>query len=495
MGKDAALTTMNDSAGEWAGRVLSSMPARYTMFSDPVDNTYRAEANSRGGTDYEGATFETVINAVIDVLTASGGGKIFLREGTYRCSALPVYPKSNVWIQGSGIGLTTLKTTAGLAGGDADIIRVTKTAPYYSNIRISDMTIDHQDSTISGNGICMQGCDYPIIENVKINSPYLYGIVLGTVGGTGTKIVHPILHNVLVTGERNGNDAIGGGGITQGDFRNIWLLANAGTGWDTTNTEHSSWDGIYIKNTALTAGTWGLSHDFGAKFNTYDNFHIENCYYGFYVGSDVSGDSSNLKLNNFYITTTDSNGIDIRGSTGHKLTNVQISSGEITAWDGSALGTNGINVQESDYVTIDNVQIHNPTSPDSYGIHLAADAGGTGCTEVDIQQCNIYGTANKIYEQSVSSSTICNNRGYITENSGTSSIASGTTHTDDIDHGLSYTPSAKEFSIIFTEQPTNDPGEIAIANIDSAHFDVYVRNDPGASNLDFAWSVRRHRIA
>lgn len=83
-----------------------------------------------------------------------------------------------------------------------------------------------------------------------------------------------------------------------------------------------------------------------------------------------------------------------------------------------------------------------------------------------------------------------NNPSFVTENSGTGSIASGAT-TDVITHGLSYTPTAAEIVITLTENPTNTPGAIWVDTIDGTNFTVNCENDPGASNLDFSWSVRR----
>jgi parallel beta-helix repeat protein len=80
------------------------------------------------------------------------------------------------------------------------------------------------------------------------------------------------------------------------------------------------------------------------------------------------------------------------------------------------------------------------------------------------------------------------NAGYITSNSGTGSIASGAT-TAVITHGLSITPTAANIHVTFTENPTNDPGNSWVSTIGATQFTVNVRSDPGASNLDFSWSV------
>lgn len=80
--------------------------------------------------------------------------------------------------------------------------------------------------------------------------------------------------------------------------------------------------------------------------------------------------------------------------------------------------------------------------------------------------------------------------GLVTETIGTASILNGTTSIA-VTHGLSYTPSAGEITITPTENPTNTAGTIWVDTITSTQFTVNCENDPGASNLDFAWSVRR----
>lgn len=83
---------------------------------------------------------------------------------------------------------------------------------------------------------------------------------------------------------------------------------------------------------------------------------------------------------------------------------------------------------------------------------------------------------------------IRNNSGFVTENSGSSSVDNGQT-TKVVAHGLDVTPSAEDFTIIGKENPDNDVGTIWVDTIGAANFTVNVENDPGASNWDFGWKV------
>jgi len=78
------------------------------------------------------------------------------------------------------------------------------------------------------------------------------------------------------------------------------------------------------------------------------------------------------------------------------------------------------------------------------------------------------------------------NKGYVTENSGTATLLNGNT-TVVVVHGLSATPTV--ILITFAEDPTN---LMADWWVDTANSDNFTFNgvDPGASNLDFYWEAK-----
>ena len=77
------------------------------------------------------------------------------------------------------------------------------------------------------------------------------------------------------------------------------------------------------------------------------------------------------------------------------------------------------------------------------------------------------------------------NKCFATEASGTGAVANGATSAT-ITHGLARTPSAKDCSVEFTEQPTNATTYKYLNTFGATTFQLNV-NDPGASGLDFAW--------
>jgi hypothetical protein len=118
---------------------------------------------------------------------------------------------------------------------------------------------------------------------------------------------------------------------------------------------------------------------------------------------------------------------------------------------------------------------------------------GTPISEEDTADYNviinnkIQGNVSDTIATVGSNTTIRDNIGYVTENWGTDSIASGTT-SKVVAHGLSATPT--KINIAFREQGTNDYGRWWVDNIGSSTFQVNVSADPGASNLDFDWEAK-----
>lgn len=119
----------------------------------------------------------------------------------------------------------------------------------------------------------------------------------------------------------------------------------------------------------------------------------------------------------------------------------------------------------------------------SDGVNINASLTG-----VVIEQNRFESLSSLGVDGTLTNVTIRNNVGFVTENSGTGSIASGTT-SDVIAHGLAVTPTADQIIITLTENPTNTPGAIWVDTIGGTNFTVNCENDPGASNLDFSWRV------
>ncbi len=73
--------------------------------------------------------------------------------------------------------------------------------------------------------------------------------------------------------------------------------------------------------------------------------------------------------------------------------------------------------------------------------------------------------------------------------SGTGTILSGQTDIT-VTHDMENTPVAADIRVTQTELPTSHTmGNLFVDAVDADGFDVNVRVDPGASNLDFSWQI------
>jgi len=118
----------------------------------------------------------TAINAAIAQANTDGGGVVHFPRGTYLVSA-SVTMKSNVWLQGAGIGATTIKR----ANSAADLHLLNAATASNDYISVSDMEIDgnRANNTSTGHGIRLDdGATEVRIWNVFIHDTYSYGIGL-----------------------------------------------------------------------------------------------------------------------------------------------------------------------------------------------------------------------------------------------------------------------------------------------------------------------------
>ncbi len=205
------------------------------------------------------------------------------------------------------------------------------------------------------------------------------------------------------------------------------------------------------------------------------------------VGISVGADCIGLDVTQCTFLDNDLDGVLIQGGTDIHIHDNDISSNNASG-GGSPSGVR-ISGDCSDVSIINNRIKNHLASGNTHGYGVLVTGGLTvaGLTVEDNDIAN-YATAAFLDNAGATDKRVRRNRGYVTEASGTGSIASGAT-TAVITHGLSVTPTATDIIINFTEQGTNDYGRSWISTITSTQFTVNVSADPGASNLDFSWRV------
>lgn len=224
------------------------------------------------------------------------------------------------------------------------------------------------------------------------------------------------------------------------------------------------------KNLTAVAPPKGFLVDTGSTIINADNIHLINM-----TGDNGLIVKGELKLVNGHIT-----GIGHPASVGIYVyaENVHILNTEISGWVQAGILTEAGN----------GVYTANQIHDNVIGIALTNIAGS------NITRLNTFKDNTTTYLDAgagASDNKVSHNIGYVTENKGVGTILSGNTSLDDIDHGCDYTPDAGDFTIIFIGNTTADFGNWWIDGIDADHFDLNVRTNPGASNLDFRWAVRK----
>jgi parallel beta-helix repeat protein len=463
------------------------------------------------------------IQAAINDLPATGG-IVFIPEGTYTEDL--TIPHSNITLWGSGKG-TKIITTANTAA--AYIEKLTGVAIkniyfYGSGTGNTNHGVYFRDEctncavencwfeNFGSSGVRMyDACDHNRVSNNYFTGCVTYGIWLSLDCSYNTISDNQLLDNGTTTNKF-------------GIFVTYQSHYNAIVG----NTINNSWIGIHIH--------LGSDYPNACKYNTISGNTIYNCDYGIYingchynsvVGNTITGGGEvgsqinvDAGLGNSIVGNTCTGGatmgILIQGpSAAHKSTNNTISGNTVssntqhgiwiaTADDNTIIGNTVTDNDVNNTATYNGICVSHDSDNnavvgnrcrdnDLYEIRVThgAGSGANECANNSIIGNTVIGSDHQgTILDSGTNTEVDHNVGYVTENSGTGTILSGTTSIV-ITHGLSFTPTLENIFITLGELSTTDPGQIYVTTITSTQFTVNCRTNPGASNLDFAWRAQR----
>lgn len=417
----------------------------------------------------DGTADDVEIQAAIDSLPTAGGS-VVLSEGTFNISnTISTGSKNGVTIEGQGADsydaskLTNLKVAN--AANLSAVITTQTTGFVRSGIHIRRLKIDGNKSNQTsgdGKGIYLRAYRSSVSE-VEIHD--CLGVGLHMQGNTSSNLG---LEN-LVSHLRIFRCAIGG-----------ILLDN------------------YISDSLFRDVILGKNTTYNLKLGTEASAHLFNqCHF---YGDDTT---TNNVLFEGGGTRTIFTGCRFEQSVQHSIL-IDVTSGAIidVGFTGCRFASNGSGTAN----TYDDIQVIRSSGTNTaqrfnivgghftritsshvnarYGINLV----GSYAQDFLIASNNFtaahYGTSP--INDAGTNTMKRNNQGFVTENSGTATISSGSTSVT-VSHGLNVTPTADDISVSFAESPTTDQGNWWISSITSTQFTINVRNDPGASNLDLAW--------
>lgn len=331
------------------------------------------------GAKGDGTTDDTA--AINSAITAAGAtcGVAFLPPGTYYLGSGPVVPVSCVWISGSGVGATTLKLNGALAGGNADGIRfsIANGGTYLTDVRISDLAIDATAQT-AGNGLTLQGWSGLRVEHVRVLNPFGFGFVVGSNGGATPAQYSSDLYmnDIYVTGERNGNDSIGGGSILRGTIQNYTAINAAGTCSDLTNITNFTYRGVFCYRSGTpVSGADGFDIDFGGTNVLYDGVFVDGAMQGMAIDSAATHSAdTNIQIKNFTFLDIQKTVIFFNSASGLGPSGVDIGDGYIASWNQSNTAAQGVIFAGGSNIQLHDVTFAAPTNA-AYGIRLNNDGG------------------------------------------------------------------------------------------------------------------------
>jgi len=468
---------------------MSYSPALAVRTATVVVAASDASAKSKAQADYvcDGTDDQVEIQAAIDAINADGGGHIVLSEGLFSITtAITFANKSNVWLSGQGKS-THIRADAGLGTNGVINIRTPT-----SHIIVSDLYVDTNGAnanyaiSIRGDNASPPGTEFVIVQRVWIedgnddgieiidsaqNVKILDSYFIGTFSDSPIEVGDGAT-NITIRG--NHIDCVANDGISVNshtdpgtapsqvviDGNHITYTTGGGLGAIVIGGDVAFADITIVNNQIRNTPDDGIVVQFFSDKPYISrlllaNNNIHNVgRYGIYVryGNDVV-----VKGNLIYSAASES--IYVRDSLRTSIIGNTVVDG---AANGISLSTTirttitgnlvegcayrGLNFagNENNIVVVGNICTGNDK-----GIGFLSSAV---VTTAIIANNDITGNSGNWWEQAgstLSGVSVKNNKGYITENSGTATITAGDTSVD-VTHGLAATPTRVQLT------PTTD---------------------------------------
>jgi parallel beta-helix repeat protein len=400
------LTSNYNSKGSMQG-LQNPDEASYIIWNE--GSTIYARNGSTGTIEYSGTDAVTVINNTITATSNKGGGTIFIKAGNYTLGS-SIILKSYVTLEGEVWGEQKAATTLRLADNvNDDVIRTLQQKNYHITVRNMQIEGNNAHQT-AGNGIMIYAADRSVIEFCMIKWCKDSGIC--TIGYDGDNCIQTILTNLFIYG--CGKYAVyltGPDNLVQGvDLGNDYRL---------NGTESALYLHWADKSIVASSFFWGSKH--GIVIDQSNNVLVTGCRvdYNRYDGIILCNSSrnvidSNEIVHNSQIAVGYADGIRLIGSEAFPCNNNTVS--------------NNFVGEEQDFP-----QYHH------YAINEEAPYCDCNC----IIGNNVHCYDDERIKWSGANTIVCNNIGFVTENSGT---ATGTSPVL-VAHGLSKSPTCVTLSV------------------------------------------------
>lgn len=418
------------------------------------------------GAVFDGTTDDAAaLQSAIDAARASGK-PLRLAPGA-SIVGTPLSINGPITIVGAGRESTILKAKNGLndyvlkfTGGSVGVGIV---GAYFADFAIDGNAANQT----AGGAILADGAVQCTFERLHCFSVYNWGLKLGPI--TGGAFGH---HNRVLTCLFDNSDSSAGYG---------------GGVWTTSNDEN--WfigtDFEFLGGNSNPVGTSpvmfydqaGLQHIISSNFvrgaHNCMGVRVQNCQKTKIIGCTFDG----LSGDNVFLTA-----------------NKCIVSGNVFTQPGDfgSAPASGIHLEFNTHFNVitGNMLETSDTAGETRSLIREESTGGGGDNIIMGNSVTWGGVAPTValIESEGTNTIVRNNIGWITEQKGTATVASGAT-TVTVNHGLESTPALSNISVT----PTNSLGNAAkfwISGVNNVQFTINVDTDPGATTATFAWNAR-----
>jgi parallel beta-helix repeat protein len=424
----AILTSNYNSKGSTQNLQNPAVEASYIIWAD--GSAIYAKNGLTSIIEYSGTDATTVINNAITATHNKGGGTVFIKAGNYTIGA-SIILKSYVTIEGEGWGEQKAATTLRLADNvNDDVMRTLLQKNYHITVR--NLQIEGNDAhQTAGNGIMIYAADRSVIEFCMIKWCKDSGIC--TAGYGGDNCIQTILKNLFIYG--CGKYAVyltGPDNLVQG--------VDLGHDYMQNGTEPALYLHWADKSIIADSFFWGSKH--GIFIDKSNNVLVTGCRvdYNRYDGIVLCNSSRNVIDSNEIVHNSQygigyADGIRLIGS-------------EKIPCNNNTISNNFIGEEQ------------NFTQYHRYAINEEAPYCDSNC----IIGNNVHSYSDERIRWSGANTMVCNNIGFITENSGT---ATGTSPIL-VAHGLSKSPTSVTLGV-------NEaiPYQVSWINYNNTHIAIY----------------------
>lgn len=418
---------------------LTTLDGKSTAAIIVAASNSRQDAKNLADYVCDGTNDHVEIQAALNAVSATLGGKVYLCAGDYYTTTKITITKPYTVLQGESTGAiihSNAITGAHVVNSTGAALSIESPAHYS---QIVDVQVDGSSST--DYGIAVNAVDFAVVRGCRVVNISVTSIkVLGSASGTPVRYAQ-IAYNAVT-----------------GSLFGIALPFE---------TQHCN-----VGNNLIdSATTTGISIDKGtaATGTLYADIH-DNIVIAVAAGIEIlTGADNQVSNNTVLMGAAATKGLRIAGTSKSFVSSNLV--------QGTSNAGSGISLENADN---DNV-IANRIDGCNIGINI------DGNSDVSFVQSNHVTNCTTPVQNASATTKARNNIGFVTEASGTATVANGTTSIA-VTHGLGVTPALKDIRVT----PTNNMGSATkfwISTPTSTQFTINVDANPGATTATFVWAA------